>query len=170
MSRHVLSPISQAVKDLAADLGIRRCGALYRDGTFLAAAAAGGGFCIVLWWLLPVVPIAWRQLGSSQFMSLVVAQPILEELVFRGLLQGRLRRWQPMQAAWRGFTVANGVSALLFACAHLVNHSAPWAAAVFVPALAFGFFRDRYASIWPGTVLHILYNGAYFVTTGLPGS
>ena len=170
MSRHILSTISRAVKDLAEELGIRRCGAFYGDGTFLAAASAGGVFCVVLWLLLPVVPIAWRQLGSSAFLALVVVQPVLEELVFRGLLQGRLSRWHFMRAGWRGFTAANGVTALLFAGAHLVNHSVPWAAAVFVPALAFGFFRDRYASIWPGTVLHILYNSAYFVTTGLPGS
>ena len=73
-----------------------------------------------------------------------------------------------MRMAWRGFTAANGVTALLFTAGHLVNHPALWAAGVVVPALVFGFFRDRYGSVWPGTVLHVFYNGGYFMMTGLP--
>ena len=74
-----------------------------------------------------------------------------------------------MRTAWQGFTAANGVTALLFTAGHFVNHPAFWAAGVILPALIFGFFRDRYASIWPGIVLHVFYNGGYFVMTGLPG-
>ena len=73
-----------------------------------------------------------------------------------------------MRAAWRGFTAANGVTALLFTAGHFVHHPALWAAGVVVPALVFGFFRDRYASIWPGMALHVFYNGGYFMMTGLP--
>ena len=168
MSRRT-SGIWQAVRDISEELGVRRCGAFYRDGLFVVAAAVAVGFWIMLGWLLPVQPIAWRQVGSWSFVSLVVVQPCLEEVVFRGLLQGRLSRWQRMRTAWRGFTAANGVTALLFAAGHFVNHPALWAAGVVVPALVFGFFRDRYASIWPGTLLHVFYNGGYFIMTGLPG-
>ena len=163
------SGIGQTVRDISEELGVRRCGAFHRDRLFVLAAASAVGFWIMLGWLLPVQPIAWRQVGSWSFVSLVVVQPCLEELVFRGLLQGRLSRWQRMQTAWRGFTAANGVIALLFTAGHFVNHPALWAAGVIVPALVFGFFRDRYASIWPGTLLHVFYNGGYFVMTGLPG-
>ena len=163
------SGISQAVSDIAEELGVRRCGAFHRDRLFVLAAAAAVGFWIMLGWLLPVQPMPWWQVGSWSFVSLVVMQPCLEELVFRGLLQGRLSRWQRMRRAGRGFTAANGVTALLFAAGHFVNHPALWAAGVVVPALVFGFFRDRYASIWPGMLLHVFYNGGYFVITGLPG-
>ena len=163
------SGIGQTVRDISEELGVRRCGAFHRDGLFVVAASAGVGFWIMLGWLLPVQPIAWRQVGSWSFVSLVVVQPCLEEVVFRGLLQGRLSRWQRMRTAWRGFTAANGVTALLFTAGHFVNHPALWAAGVVVPALVFGFFRDRYASIWPGTLLHMFYNGGYFLMTGLPG-
>ena len=159
----------QAAGDIAEKLGVRRCGAFHRDGLFVVAAASGVGFWIMLWWLLPVKPIQWWQVGSWAFLSLVVVQPCLEEVVFRGLVQGRLSQWHRMRTQWQGFTAANGVTALLFAAGHLVNHPALWAARVIIPALAFGFFRDRYASIWPGMTLHILYNGGYFAITGLPG-
>lgn len=148
---------------------MRRCGAFHRDRLFVAAVAAGGGFWVLLWWLVPVQPIAWRQVASWDFLALVVVQPCLEEASFRGVLQGCLSRWRRMRTAWRGFTAANGVTALLFAAGHLVNHPALWAVGVVIPALVFGLFRDRYASVWPGVVLHIFYNGGYFVMTGLPG-
>jgi len=135
---------------------------------FVIAMASGGGFWMLLWWLLPVQPIRWWQVGSWAFLWLVVAQPCLEEMAFRGLLQGWLTRWVRMRRNWQGLTAANGVTALLFAAGHLANHSALWAAGVVIPALVFGFFRDRYASIWPGMFLHVFYNAGYFAITGLP--
>lgn len=164
-----VSAIRQAARDITAELGVRRCGALHRDGLFVVATAAGIGFWIMLGWLLPVQPIQGWQVRSWDFLSLVVVQPCLEEVIFRGLLQGRLSQWRRMRTAWRGFTAANGLTALLFTAGHFVNHPAPWAAGVILPALIFGFFRDRYASIWPGMLLHVFYNSGYFVMTGLPG-
>ena len=145
-----------------------RCGAFYGDWLFVAAAAAGLGFWALLWLLLPVRPMQWGQAASWHFFSLAVVQPCLEELVFRGFLQGQLGRWRCMQAAWHGFTAANAATALLFTAGHFVNHPAMWATGVIVPALVFGFFRDRYASIWPGAVLHGFYNAGYFGLTGIP--
>ena len=169
MGRAWTDGIRGAASDLAEGLGLGRCGAFYRDWPFVAAAAAGVGFWALLWLLLPVRPMPWRQAASWPFMSLVVIQPCLEEAVFRGFLQGQLRRWRCMQAAWRGLTAANAATALLFTAGHFVSHPALWAAGVIVPALVFGFFRDRYASIWPGAVLHGFYNAGYFGLTGIPG-
>ena len=163
------SGIWQAVRGIAEELSVRRCGALHRDRLFVIATASGAAYWLMLWWLLPVKPIAWWQVGSWDFLSLLVVQPCLEEVVFRGLLQERLSRWRRMRTTWRGFTAANGVTALLFTAGHFVNHPPLWAAGVIIPALVFGFFRDRYASIWPGMLLHMFYNGGYFVVTGLPG-
>ena len=64
--------------------------------------------------------------------------------------------------------MANGIAAALFAAGHLMNHPTLWAVAVMLPALTFGFFRDRYDSIWPAIALHMFYNTGYFVMTGLP--
>lgn len=147
---------------------VRRLRFLRRDGLFLTAAAMGCGFWALLWWLAPVRPMSWQQAWSLHFASLAVIQPCLEEAVFRGFLQGLLlgRSWG--QRAWGGLTAANCLTALVFATGHLVNHETLWAAAVIPPALAFGFFRDRYGSVWPGMALHVFYNVGYFALTGLP--
>ena len=162
------SGIRRAGRDLAEELGVRRCGTFHRDRLFVLAAAAGVGFWALLWLLLPVQPMQWWHVASWDFLTLAVVQPCLEEVVFRGVLQGRLSRWHGMQTTWHGFTAANGVTALLFTAGHFVNHPAPWATGVIMPALVFGLFRDRHASIWPGAMLHIFYNGGYFIVTGLP--
>ena len=162
------SRTTPAARDMAENPGIRHCAGLHRDGLFVSAVVSAGGFWLVLWWLLPVQPIGWRQAATYAFLSLVVVQPCLEEVVFRGFVQGWLEKWHRMRAQRLGFTAANGVTALLFAAAHLVYHPPLWAAGVIIPALLFGFFRDRYASILPGMALHVFYNGGYFALTGLP--
>ena len=167
MSRHAIR-LWLTVRDMMRAIGVKQCRPFHRDRLFVAAILAGCGFWVLLWWSLPLQPVTLRQAGSWQFMSLVAMQPCFEEAVFRGWLQGQLLRWGRGQHAWKGFTTANGVAAVLFAAAHLINHPTFWAAAVLLPALTFGFFRDRYDSIWPAVVLHIFYNTGYFILTGLP--
>ena len=57
--------------------------------------------------------------------------------------------------------------AVAFALAHTLWHAPLWAAAVFVPSLVFGYMRDRHGSIYPGLLLHCIFNAAY-VLAGLP--
>ncbi|MDX8391029.1 MAG: JDVT-CTERM system glutamic-type intramembrane protease [Mariprofundaceae bacterium] len=90
--------------------------------------------------------------------------PTLEELVFRGLLQGRLIEfdWGGRQLA--GISVANMLTTVVFSLLHLVNHAPQWALAVIVPSLVFGYFRDRYNGwIIPSIALHCYYNTGYFL-------
>lgn len=57
----------------------------------------------------------------------------------------------------------------MFAVAHLVSHSPPWAAATFRPLLVFGYFRDRDGSLRIPIALHIYYKAGYFlVFAGAP--
>jgi membrane protease YdiL (CAAX protease family) len=102
------------------------------------------------------------------FFSLVLWRPVLEELLFRGFLQGLLSGQSWGQKALRGVTVANGITTLLFMLGHLWGHTLPWAIAVVVPSLIFGYFRDRFGSVYPAIVLHSFYNTGYFLLTGLP--
>lgn len=96
------------------------------------------------------------------FISLVLWQPLVEELLFRGVIQGFLlgtafgsaRRW--------GLSMANLVTTLAFVLLHFVNQPAIWAIGVVIPSIVFGLFRDRSGSIWPPLALHILFNGAFF--------
>jgi membrane protease YdiL (CAAX protease family) len=149
-------------------LGLAGWPALYRDPLFYVALLAGVGFWVGLWLYVPVQPMAPGQVLTLAFVVLVVGYPGLEEVVFGGCLQGQLSRQAWGQRRWYGITAANGCTSLLFALAHGWSHPPLWAAAVLLPSLVFGYFRDRYTSIYPGMVLHAFYNAGYFGLTGLP--
>ena len=72
------------------------------------------------------------------------------------------------QRAWHGVTVANSATSLPFMLGHGAYHPPIWAAAVLVPSLIFGYFRDHYTSVYPSVTLHAVYNAGYFLLTGLP--
>ena len=80
----------------------------------------------------------------------VVAAPVLEELLFRGLLYGTLRRAVgPVPAA--------AVSALAFAAIHgLWIH----AAVLFLLGYALARVYERTGSLWSAIALHATYNAA----------
>jgi hypothetical protein len=149
-------------------LGLQVCRAFHRDGVFLAALLAGGGFWGLLWLTMPVAPLSWRQVVSWQFVSLALWQPCWEELLFRGVLQGYAGQFAWGQRCWQGISGANAATALLFTLAHGWAHPPLWAMAVLLPALLFGWLRERYGSVYPAIALHMFYNTGYFWLTGLP--
>ena len=145
-------------RQLQADLGLHRPARGSLGRTF-ALVSCGGA---LIAWVLgsqfhvrdPVTPLL--------LLSLVVWQPLVEELLFRGVLQGLLLRTTAGATKRWGLSVANLVTSLVFVLVHLVNQPATWAIGVFVPSLVFGLFRDRSGSVWPPLVLHIVFNGAFF--------
>jgi membrane protease YdiL (CAAX protease family) len=156
------------MRAVAATLGLVRCPAFYRDSLFSVAMLAGVGFWLGLWLCVPVHPITLAQVLSSAFLSIAVLYPALEELVFRGYLQGQLCQQSWGQQGWGSLSVANGLTSLLFVAGHCWSHPPLWAAAVLVPSFIFGYCRDRYTSVYPCMVLHAFYNAGYFGLTGLP--
>lgn len=123
------------------------------------------GFALALgplaWMMLAVLELTPAQLAWPMLLMVIVVRPVIEELVFRGLLQGWLRermRWQ-----WHGFTAANVLTSIAFVAAHLVYQPLAWALAVFIPSLVFGYFRDRHDSVLPSVILHVWYNAGFFL-------
>ena len=138
-------------------------GALLRDRHFIAALLAGPLFWAGLLALGgPSLDLAWPARAPGRFAQLALVYPLLEEAVFRGLLQPALAGTAPGKRSFAGISGANWATSVLFACAHAFAHPPAWAAAVFFPSLVFGFFRDRYQSIAPGVALHVLYNTGYY--------
>ncbi len=154
--------------EIARQLGLDRCLPFYRDTIFIIGLLAGGLFWLGLWLFSSIQPVEVREIWSWVFLSLVLWHPLLEELLFRGLLQGLLGSQSWGQLALGGVTVANGITTLLFMLGHLWRHTPPWAIAVVVPSLIFGYFRDRYSSVYPSIALHFFYNAGYFLLTGIP--
>jgi len=98
--------------------------------------------------------------GFAAWLSFVVMQPLLEELAFRGLLQGQLLRLGATQRMGPA-SLANWVTTAAFVAAHLFEQPPVWALAVAVPSLVFGHLRERLASVWPAVLLHAVYNAGF---------
>lgn len=142
-------------------LALRAPAGLRKDVLFLSALVVAPPLALALaFFFEPMVlpsggALAWRSL------RVVCLEPLVEELLFRGLVQGALLRGPLGRARRVGFTAANGGTALLFSAAHLLHHPPAWSALVLFPALVFGFFRDRYGSVVPPVLLHAFYNACW---------
>ena len=109
---------------------------------------------------------SWLFSDPYAFLMLVLFYPMLEELSFRGVIQGVLSL-KLSDRLYGGFlSAANFVTSLLFVAIHFVHHSPLWAMAVFVPSLIFGYFRDRFGGVVPSIALHAFYNGVFYSTMG----
>lgn len=164
-------------KSTWSELGLNR-GLQWRD---LAVALGGFGLFfivapLVLLLVQALTPIDVEQaqdvgltdlLGGGEmvlaFVLLVVAAPIIEEMIFRGYLYGKLRtRGVPV---WLAVIVVSA----LFGAAHL-----QWNVAITTGVLSVFMClgREITGSIWPGVMIHMMKNGLafylLFVATGLP--
>ena len=149
----------QVLQQLKADLGLR----------VPAPGSLGRAFVLVLCvgmlaaWALGSFVHERHAVTGLLLLSLVLWQPLVEELLFRGVLQGLLLGTAFGASGRWGLSVANVATSLAFMAVHLVNQPTILAIGVFIPSLLFGLFRDRSGSILPPLALHVLFNGAFFV-------
>ena len=157
---------SHIVSALCEILGLRQVPGFYRSKIFLSCLAVGAAFWGLLPLLVAVQPLPWHRIPSLVFLLAVVWQPIVEELLFRGCLQGALsfREWG--QRSLVGLSIANLLTSVMFTGAHIATHSLLWASLTLFPSLLFGLLRDRSGSVFPPIALHIIYNAGYFMLTG----
>lgn len=135
----------------------------WRDPLFYAAMAAGMVFWLILFALTDPQPDpGWALREPLRFLVPALVYPVVEELVFRGLIQDLAQEYLK---PWRlgPLTHANILTSLLFTALHFINHPPLWAAGVLAPSLVFGFFRERTAGLAAPIVLHSFYNSGYFL-------
>ncbi len=138
----------------------------WRDPLLWVALAAPLPLWAALAWHGGAAGPAWIADGPGRFALLVLAYPVLEEIVFRGMIQDWLLRHLPPRRIL-GISGANAAASLLFALAHLPAHPPLWAAAVFVPSLVYGFFFERTRALAAPVLLHVWYNLGYFALFGM---
>jgi CAAX protease family protein len=91
----------------------------------------------------------------------IVGAPIVEELFFRGLIQGAFTRRV-------GPTAAIFVTALIFCFAHVLNEGPTAPLVLFPPALILGYLRHRYGRLAPGMIAHGTFNAIAFALLLVP--
>jgi membrane protease YdiL (CAAX protease family) len=95
------------------------------------------------------------------FISLVILPPIVEEILFRGVLFGGLRK---------RFTFAKGalITSILFAIPHALqgsDGSLLWIGAIdtFILSFVLCYLREKTGSLWASIALHMLKNGIAYL-------
>jgi membrane protease YdiL (CAAX protease family) len=158
--------IQTHVRGLCADLGFLQRTSFYRDAGFWLAILAGVVVVVGIRLLVPGVLMGNKSISLLLVFNSLVWYPLVEELLFRGVIQGQLYRIRRAENTLLGFSYANWVTSLLFVAVHFVHHSPLWAVSVIVPSLVFGYFRDRDSSILPAIALHSIYNAQYLLLLG----
>jgi hypothetical protein len=132
-----------------------------RDPHFVIAVLAA----VPVWFAIGLMARDYMQVAftTAALVSFLVIQPVVEELAFRGALQGFLlqrggsRRIGPV-------SFANLATTAAFVALHFTAQPPVWALAVVVPSLVFGHLRERLASVLPAIALHSIYNAGFAVT------
>ena len=87
------------------------------------------------------------------FLTTVIGAPVIEEIVFRGLIYKHLKRAMPV---W----LAVLIQALLFAVAH---GQLLWMTYTFVLGAIFALLYDYFDSLWPCIIAHLIFNGSNYL-------
>ena len=154
-------PLSIAANAVLKEIGLDRWPDFIGDRLFIAAILIAAAVWGVLWFtLLPGYTLEGRSIALIVFTG-IIWSPILEEILFRGVVQGFLLKKTWGSTKFFFLSKANWLSSLLFVLAHLWYQPVIWAIMVFAPSLVFGFFRDRYNNTYPCILLHAIYNGGF---------
>ena len=159
-------PLTSHSAQVLASLGLEYHRPFHRDPVFLLLLALGLMVWLAIGRFSAFQPLPWHAIWSPAFLSVALWQPLFEELLFRGAIQGQVLQTMWGQKTWFGLSMANLIVSLLFVLAHLASHSISWSLLVFVPSLCFGFARDRFGSVYPAITLHAFYNAGYFLLIG----
>ncbi len=88
-----------------------------------------------------------------KYILLIIGAPVVEEILFRGLIYRHLKQAMPRAAALL-------VQALLFGLAH---GQLLWTAFTFSLGLVLGLTRDSFDSLWPCIGVHLCFNAANYI-------
>ena len=159
-------PLPSRSAQVWALLGLQLDRPFHRDSAFLWLVALGPMAWLLMIRGMAFQPLPWHVIWSAAFLSVALWQPLFEELLFRGVIQGYMLQSMRKLNTWSGLSLANLLTSLLFTMAHLASHSVSWSLIVFLPSLCFGFIRDRFGCVYPAIVLHAFYNTGYVLLTG----
>ncbi len=127
--------------------------------------------CCLIWVTVLHQPIAhpwWWVTQPDRAVLLLLFYPLIEEVSFRGVVQGLLLEHSLGRVRIGVITSANLLTSLVFVAIHFVHHPPLWALAVWIPSLLFGYFREVFGGVIPSILLHAWYNAVFFSTVGHP--
>ena len=113
--------------------------------------------------VVPATPVEFAEFRTQRFLIVALVYPVLEEIVFRGLLQDALLKPSWGSRKTFGVSHANVVTSIIFTALHVVRRAGALSVTVFVPSLVFGHFRERYNNLYIPIALHVFYNAGFIL-------
>jgi membrane protease YdiL (CAAX protease family) len=155
---------TDVARDVLKQVGFQFEARHFIDPQYLVALLSG---IVVVWFTHHWMPVfeTGHQFQVSLLISIVIWQPFIEELMFRGIIQSSIKARACSGDFLPGISYSNVFASLLFVILHLITTSSYWALTLFVPSVVYGYFRDRFDSVIPSMVLHGFYN--LYVVIGL---
>jgi len=130
---------------------------ILQDRQFQAVMTAA--IPIGLLWVAWIRPHAGAfDAGVTTLIAFVVVFPLLEEFVFRGMIQRWLLKKAIGNRHYGPITVANLVTTSLFAIAHLPRGGPLLAVGVIVPSVCLGYFFERHQGLVSPITMHMTFN------------
>lgn len=146
------------------EVGLLRFPRYYRDIRFILAIITGVLTVFLIHDWIPVFSSS-QAFQWPMLVAILIWQPFIEELLFRGFIQGQLSIFEWGRLAVCKITVANILTSILFVGLHLLYGPQFWSLTIFIPSLLFGYFRDVFDSVYPSIFLHSTYN--FIIVFGL---
>jgi membrane protease YdiL (CAAX protease family) len=115
----------------------------------------------VIWLLIYSYKPNIAEIDLTHLITLVLVIPVIEEILFRGILQPRIGIIYKQKIM--KMSLANLITSSIFTLLHLFTEPTLLALSTFFPSLIFGFVRERYKRLLPSIILHSSYNGGYFL-------
>lgn len=150
------------LKPLLREAGLIPDRAFIEDAYFYLALVAG--FFVLVLFLLLNIPSGSVSTEIPMIISLLLWKPLIEEILFRGIIQGQITKTKWGRLNWHHLSVANLLTSSIFVAVHFIYQTHLWALAVIVPSLIFGYFRDQYGHIYPSFILHSIYNFIFLLS------
>jgi hypothetical protein len=151
----------KTISSVLAEIGLGAWPPFLKDRFYILALLAG----VIAWMLLWFTAIPTFAVERDSIVRIIILTviwyPLLEEILFRGIIQNYLFNKPWGCETFASLSVANWITSLLFASVHFWYQPVMWAILVIIPSLAYGFFRDRFVSIYPSILLHSFYNAGF---------
>ncbi len=100
-------------------------------------------------------------IGLKSIILFLIFVPLVEEYLFRGLLQSMLLT--RFSGSIYIVSYANIVTSIIFSLSHLFYNNLLHSFLVFFPSVVFGILYDRSRSIIPSFITHLVYNINIFI-------
>lgn len=113
---------------------------------------------LLIWPFVPPWEGTYLKGGQGSAVALFILTPAVEEVLFRGFLQGGLLGKIWFKQITAGFSRANLATSCVFAGVHVWQHPLILFPGYFAVSLVLGFFRERYGGLLVPILLHGYYN------------